>query len=191
MPNLIKKVLANVVQNLTNPEKAIARGNIGAVAKDDLPNGMLSFDSVADTNSSAIQVWGGDSTSSIGTYKTIGNISIPSGRIADITISGSLQHNLQNNTTNTIFFQVSEQDSFDNDAITQPIYIRSNGSPNEIPVSVRFIVRNTSSSTKTYYFGAYNLSSVPSGDIIELANNITDSQGLRITLISYGVNSNT
>lgn len=30
MPNLIKKVLANVAQTLTNTEKALARGNIGA-----------------------------------------------------------------------------------------------------------------------------------------------------------------
>ena len=190
MPNIIKKVLANVVQNLTDPEKAIARGNIGAISKSDLPNGMLSFDSVADTNSSAIQAWGGDSTSAMGTYKSIGNISVPAGHIADVTIAGSLQHNLQNNATNTIVFQSSEQDSLDNNAITQPVYVRGKGTPEEISLSVRFIVRNTSSSTKTYYFGAYNLSSVPSGDIIELANNLTDSQGLRITLISYGVNSN-
>ena len=30
MPNLIKKVLANVTQALTNAEKATARSNIGA-----------------------------------------------------------------------------------------------------------------------------------------------------------------
>lgn len=189
MPNLIKKVLANIAQTLTEPEKSTARSNIGAIAKSDLPNGMLSFDSVADTNSSAIQVWGGDSTSSMGTYKPIGNISLPAGRIADVTIAGSLQHNLQNNATNTIVFQLSEQDSLDNDAVKQNIYIRSKGAIDEIPVSVRFIIRNTSSSTKTYYFGAYNIDSVPSGDIIELANNISATQGLRITLISYGVNS--
>lgn len=191
MPNLIKKVLANVVQTFTEPEKSTARSNIGAIAKSDLPNGMLSFDSVADINSSAIQVWGGDNTSSMGTYKSIGNISVPAGHIADVTIAGSLQHNLQNNATNTIVFQLSEQDSLDNDAIAQPVYVRSKGAPEEISLSVRFILRNTSSITKTYYFGAYNLSSVPSGDIIELVNNLTSTQGLRITLISYGVNSNT
>jgi hypothetical protein len=152
---------------------------------------MLSFDSVADINSSAIQVWGGDSTSFIGTYKSIGNISVPAGHIADVTIAGSLQHDSQNNATNTIVFQLSEQDSLDNDAIAQPVYVRGKGAPEEISLSVRFIIRNTSSITKTYYFGAYNLSSVPSGDIIELTNNLTSTQGLRITLISYGVNSNT
>jgi hypothetical protein len=191
MPNIIKKVLANVVQTFTEPEKSTARSNIGAIAKSDLPNGMLSFDSVADINSSAIQVWGGDSTSSMGTYKSIGNISVPAGHIADVTIAGSLQHSSQNNATNTIVFQLSEQDSLDNDAIAQPVYVRGKGAPEEISLSVRFIIRNTSSITKTYYFGAYNLSSVPSGDIIELANNLTSTQGLRITLISYGVNSNT
>lgn len=190
MSNLIKKVLANVAQTLTSTEKSTARSNIDAIAKSDLPNGMLSFDSVADTNSSAIQVWGGDSTSPMGTYKTIGNISVPAGHIADITIAGSLQHNLPNNATNTIIFQSSEQDSLDNDAIVQPVYVRGKGTPEEISLSVRFVIRNTSSITKTYYFGAYNFSSVPSGDIIELVNNLTYNQGLRITLISYGVNSN-
>lgn len=189
MPNLIKKVLANVSQTFNETEKATARGNIGAIAKDDLPNGILSFDSIADTNASAIQVWGGDSTSAMGTYKSIGNISVPANHIADVTIAGSLQHNLQNNSTNTIVFQLSEQDSLDNDAIAQPVYVRGRSTPEEISLSVRFIIRNTSSTTKTYYFGAYNLSSVPSGDIIELVNNLTDSQGLRMTLISYGVNS--
>ena len=189
MPNLIKKVLANIAQTLTEPEKSTARSNIGAIAKSDLPNGMLSFDSVADTNSSAIQVWGGDSSSPMGTYKSIGNISVPAGHIADISIAGSLQHNLQNNSINTIVFQLSEQDALDNAAVKQNVYIRNEGIVNEMPVSVRFIIRNTSSSTKTYYFGAYNIFSVPSGDIIELANDITASQGLRITLISYGVNS--
>lgn len=191
MPNIIKKVLANVVQTFNETEKRQARNNIDAITKADLPNGMLSFDSMADTNSSAIQVWGGDTTSPMGTYKTIGNISVPAGHIADVTIAGSLQHSLQNNATNTIVFQSSEQDSLDNDAIAQPVYVRGKSAPDEISLSVRFIIHNTSSITKTYYFGAYNLSSVPSGDIIELVNNLPDSQGLRITLISYGVNSNT
>ena len=191
MPNLIKKVLANVVQRLTDTEKATARSNIGAIAKNDLPNGMLSFDSVADTNSLAIQVWGGDNTSYMGTYKTIGNVDVPAGRIADITIAGSLQHSLPNNSSNAIVFQLSEQDSFDTNAITQDVYIRGEGTTKEISLSVRFIIQNTSNSTKTYYFGAYNSASVQSGDVIELANNITSTQGLRITLISYRVNSNT
>lgn len=37
MPNLIKKVLANVAQTLTNTEKATARGNIDAASKDNIP----------------------------------------------------------------------------------------------------------------------------------------------------------
>lgn len=37
MPNIIKKVLANVVQTLTDAEKAIARGNIGAASADSTP----------------------------------------------------------------------------------------------------------------------------------------------------------
>lgn len=37
MPNLIKKVLANVAQNLSVAEKAIARGNIGAASADSTP----------------------------------------------------------------------------------------------------------------------------------------------------------
>lgn len=37
MPNLIKKVLANVTQALTNAEKATARGNIGAASADSTP----------------------------------------------------------------------------------------------------------------------------------------------------------
>ena len=190
MPNLIKKVLANIAQTFTEPEKSTARSNIGAIAKSDLPNGMLSFDSVADTNSSAIQVWGGDNTSAMGTYKTIGNISVPAGHIADVTIAGTLQHNLPSNSINTIVVQLSEQDSLDNSAVAQSIYVRGKSAPEEISLSARFIVRNTSSVTKTYYFGAYNIFSVPSGDIIELVNNLADAQGLRMTLISYGVNSN-
>ena len=34
MPNIIKKVLANVTQNLSVAEMAIARGNIGAASAD-------------------------------------------------------------------------------------------------------------------------------------------------------------
>ena len=37
MPNIIKKVLANVAQNLSVAEKAIARGNIGAASADSTP----------------------------------------------------------------------------------------------------------------------------------------------------------
>ena len=184
------KVCANLQQNFTDAEKQTARNNIGAMARSDLPDNLLYFDAVIETNSQAIQVWGNDQTSSLGTYKNVGSINIPARRFADVTLSGTLQYALHGQYVNALVFQVSEQDSIDNNAVNQPVYIRdysNSGIIYEVPVSIRFLLQNTSSSTKTYYFGAYNLGSVATGDLIKLANNITNDQGLRISVLAYGV----
>ena len=79
MPNVIKKVLANIVQNLSVAEKAIARGNIGAASADSTPCHLFLSNGIGMHNATQSV---GTSWTKVGTC-TFGSLAldIPPGRL--------------------------------------------------------------------------------------------------------------